>query len=253
MLKSKVFLFAATLLPLAAQAPTPSAADIDPAALNVLRAVTNAIKCTDTYSFRARVSRDRLGTNGQIITYFRDNHITVHRPDKLYINVDGEHQDVEFFYNGREATLYDPAQKLYTSLPAAKTIDATLDVLEKRGIQFPTSNLLRSDPYHSLVDGLTGAYVIGRVNIDGQTFHHLAFTEPDADWQLWVRPGKTPLPRRVEIVYKTQPGSPRVSIDLSEWNFSPNVNASLFTFQKPAGAQEIGLLPTSQENQRYGD
>jgi hypothetical protein len=91
------------------------------------------------------------------------------------------------------------------------------------------------------------------VNINGHTYHQLAFTEPSADWQLWVEPGKTPLPRRVEIVYKTQPGAPRVSIDLSEWNFSPNVNASMFTFQKPAGAQMVGLLPPTQENQPYGD
>ncbi len=81
MLRSKVFLFATALLPLAAQAPVPCAADIDPAALNVLRAVTNTLKCTNEFSFRARVSRDRLGTNGQIITYFRDNHVTIRRPD----------------------------------------------------------------------------------------------------------------------------------------------------------------------------
>jgi len=37
-----------------------------------------------------------------------------------------------------------------------------------------------------LSDGLTSASVVGFENVGNERFLHLAFTEPGADWQLWL-------------------------------------------------------------------
>jgi hypothetical protein len=229
------------------RAKTTGATDIDPDALAVLKQATDTIKNAKAFSFRARTARDRLATNGQLLTYFQDSRITVSRPDKLRVDIDGEHHDVVFLFNAGAATLFQPKQELYTSLSAPKTIDQMLATLEKIGIVFPTSNLFRSDPYPSLIDGLETAYVVGKVNMFGKEFVHLAFTEADADWQLWVELGDKPLPRRFEIVYKKDPGSPRIAADLSDWDLSANPAPDLFTFHKPAGAHQIELLKTIEE------
>lgn len=217
-------------------------ADLDPEALTILKAMTDAITGAHSFSFRVRVSHDRQATDNQLITYFRDETVTVLRPDKVRMDVDGEHHDLQFFFDGKAATLYDPATKLYASHSAPGTIDGMLEAMDKQGVTFPIRNLLESKPYDSLVEGLQTAYIVGRVNIHNKTFIHLVFTEPSADWQLWVEPGAKPTPRGLIIIYKTEPGTPRTVLDFSDWNLDAHPESALFEFTKPDDAHEIQFL-----------
>lgn len=231
---------AAVVTPLACLAAQP---DLDPDALNILKATSGAITGANAFSFRVRVSHDRPATNNQLITYFKEEAVTVSRPDKLRIDVDGEHHDVQFFFDGKTATLFDPKTKLYAAHSAPGTIDAMLKVLEKQGVSFPINNLLESNPYDSLAEGLQTAYVVGRVEINNKTLIHLVFTEASADWQLWVEPGDKPLPRALIIIYKTEPGMPRTVMDFSDWNLNAQPEAATFEFSKPDDAHQIQFLP----------
>ena len=201
---------AAVVTPVGCLAAQP---DLDPEALAILKATSGAITGANAFSFRVRVSHDRQATNNQLVTYFKEETVTVSRPDKLRIDVDGEHHDVQFFFDGKAATLFDPKTKLYALHPAPGTIDAMLQVLQKQGVSFPINNLLESNPYNSLAEGLQTAYIVGRVDINHKTFIHLVFTEASADWQLWVEPGDKPLPRALIIIYKTEQGMPRIAMD----------------------------------------
>jgi hypothetical protein len=217
--------------------------DLDPAALDLLKSTLASITGSKAFSFKARIARDRLATNNQIVTYYNDDVITVSRPDKVRIDIDGEHDDVQFFFDAGKATIFDPEKKLYVSHSAPNTIDGMLQTLEKLGVSFPMSDLLQSNPYESLSSGLQTAYVLGRVDIANKTFIHLLFTEAAADWQLWVTPGEKPLPRGLTIVYKSQPGSPRITMDLTDWNLDAQPQQSFFEFVKPDDAHEIQFLP----------
>lgn len=233
-----VTLSASTLMAGSAARP-----DLDPDALAILKATVNAITDAKAFSFQVVVSRDRQATDNQLITYFNVEHVTVSRPNKVRIDIDGEHHDVQFIYDGAKATLFDPETKLYASQPAPSTIDSMLQAVEQRQISFPMSHLLQSNPYPSLIDGLQSAYVVGRVNINKKTFIHLVFTEASADWQLWVEPGDKPLPRAMTIIYKSEPGTPRITMDFSDWNLNAQPQADLFEFAKPDGAHEIQFFP----------
>jgi hypothetical protein len=217
--------------------------DLDPDALAILKATASSITGAKAFSFRVLVSRDRQATNNQLVTYFNRDVVTVSRPDKLRIDVDGEHHDVQFFFDGRKATLFDPETKVYASQSAPSTIDGVLQTLEKRGVSFPMNDLLESNAYDSLIKRLQTAYIIGRVNINKRTFIHLVFTEAAADWQLWVEPGDKPVPRGLAIVYKTESGSPRITMDFSDWNLNAQPTTDMFEFVKPEDAHEIQFLP----------
>jgi Predicted periplasmic protein (DUF2092) len=154
--------------------------DIDPLALKVLKAVSDPIRDAKTFSFRTRGTREYVGSNGQIITYFNTSEITVQRPDKLRVDFKGREKEVQLFYDGGQAVLYAPGPNLYATVPAPKTLDGVLDALEKRDVDLPVKNLLETDPYQSLVPSLTGAYVIGKTQMFDLTVHHLAFMEPKA-------------------------------------------------------------------------
>jgi hypothetical protein len=216
--------------------------DIDTLALQVLKAATDPIRQSQSYSFHALVSREHLGTNGQVITLFNLSDVTVQRPDKLHVDFRGKGKEVEFFYNAGQAVLYTPEEKLYTPISTPNTIDATLDALEKRDVFIPIRNFLQSDPYQSLTDGLLTGYVIGKVMLFDQTVHQLAFTEKDAEWQLWVIGGDQPRVRRLQVIDKTKPEHPRIIVDFLDWDLNVTPNADLFSFKKPDDAKEIELL-----------
>jgi len=233
-------------LPLTAQnrsSAQNSQKDIDPLALRVLQAATDQIKDAKSYSFRALVSRDYLGTDDQIITLFSGGEFTVEKPNKLHVNFRGAGQPVEMFFDGSgSTTLYSPSANLYSKVATPATIDAALDDLAKRDITIAVSNFLRSDPYKSLTAALKTAYAVGTTDLFGQKVYHLAFTEPGAEWQMWLVGNDKPTVKRVEIIDKTLPHNPRISIDFLDWNFSPDISAATFTFNKPADAREIQML-----------
>ena len=122
-------------------------------------------------------------------------------------------------------------------------------VEHQRGITLPMSPFFRSDPYRTLTDGLQSAYVIGRVDIDGKTYHHLAFTEADSEWQLWVEGVERPVPRRAQVIYKTLPREPRMVVDFSDWNFSRTIANDFFAFSRPKDATAVSTVGTSEVKQ----
>jgi hypothetical protein len=72
---------------------------------------------------------------------------------------------------------------------------------------------------------------------------HLAVrTSKGVDFQVWVAQGSEPLPRRIVITYQEEPGQPQFWADLSDWNLSPEISDTLFTFTPPAGADRIQFL-----------
>jgi hypothetical protein len=216
--------------------------DIDPLALKVLKAATDPLREAKAFSFRALVSREDIGTNGQVITLFNLSDVTLQRPDKLHVNYRGRGKSVQLFYNAGQFVLYTPEEKLYTSIPCPKTVDTALDDLDKRNVFIPIRNFLGSDPYLSLTDNLVTAYVVGQVMLFDEPVHQLAFTEPKAEWQLWVVGGDRPRIRRLQVVDKSKPWHPRITVDFLDWNLAAAASPELFTFSKPPDAKEIGLL-----------
>lgn len=223
-------------------AKTHSLKDIDPLALQVLKAATEPIHEAQAYSFRALVSTEHLGTNGQMITLFNLTDVTLQRPDKLHLNFLGRGQKVELFYNAGQTVLYSPESKFFTTISSPKSIDETLTELQKKDVFIPVRNFLASDPYASLTTGLLTAYVIGKVMLFDQPVHQLAFTDAKAEWQLWVVGGEHPQIRRLEVIDKTGEGHPRIVVDFLNWDLNVSPNADLFTFKKPADATEIEVL-----------
>jgi hypothetical protein len=62
------------------------------------------------------------------------------------------------------------------------------------------------------------------------------------DVQLWVAEGEDPVIHRLVITYTELPGEPQYRALLSDWNFSPEIDATTFTFTPPADARKIDFL-----------
>jgi hypothetical protein len=216
--------------------------DVDPLALDVLRAVTQPIEQAKALSFKALVSEEELATNGQIVTFFHTVSVTLQRPDKIHLTFQGRGHRVEFYGSDGKITMYAPDVNLYTTMATKSTIDATLDDMNAKGADIPIGPFLRDDGYKRAAANVITGYVIGRVKLFDQDVHQLAFTAPDADWQIWVTGGENPRIIRVEIVNKKLEGKPRTNIQFLDWDLNPSIAADEFTFTKPADAQQIDML-----------
>ena len=86
-----------------------------------------------------------------------------------------------------------------------------------------------------------GSY-IGKEIVDGVLTEHLAFRSEEGDWQIWIEDGAQPVPRRLVISYKTEPGSPQYTATLSDWDFQPRIADHYFEFIPPPGSDEIEFL-----------
>jgi hypothetical protein len=221
---------------------TKHSTDVDSLALDVLRAVTEPVEKAQEFSFKALVSEDEVATNGQLVTFFHTVDVTVHRPDKVHLIFRGRGERVDFYGSSGSITMYAPDAKLYATIPAKATIDENLIELASQGVDMPVGPFLSGNLYQLASKNLVTGYVIGRVKVFDQDVHQLAFTAPDADWQLWVTGGEAPRIVRVELINKTLEGKPRTVVQFLDWNLRPNISESEFSFTKPADATQIKLL-----------
>jgi hypothetical protein len=221
---------------------TTEAKDVDPLALDVLKAVTQPIEQAQAFSFKALISEEQLATNGQIVTFFHTSEIMVRRPDKVHLVFRGAGERVDFYGTNGSITMYAPDTKLYTTVPAKATIDDNLADITAQGIDMPVGPFLSSHLYDLATKNLITAYVIGRVKIYDRDVHQLAFTSSDVDWQLWVTGGEAPRIVRAETLNKKLEGKPRTIVQFLNWNLNPTMSADEFTFMKPADAQKIDML-----------
>jgi hypothetical protein len=118
-----------------------------------------------------------------------------------------------------------------------------VDALLGAGVEMPLIDLL----YHGNVGNLTEAVkvgiLVGDSTVDGVATEHLAFRQPEVDWQLWVEKGANALPRKLVITTRFEVGDPQYSATLT-WDTKPRINDKSFKFEPPAGAT---LIPFSAD------
>lgn len=244
---SRVLLLGAALIiaaPLGADTPKPG---IEPRVDRLLRDMGSYLESASEFSFRTDVNYDRVLQNGQKILYGRRSEIAMRRPNRLHVLVDGDLLHERIWYDGKTFVILDLWERNYAEVDVPPKLDDALDFMAtKYGIASPVSDVLYADPYSILVENVeTGTYV-GRAVIRDVPTHHLAFTQENIDWQLWIEDGPQPVPRMAVITYKNVASSPQFTVWMSDWNFAPRLADSLFQFVPPDGANEVELKPVEQ-------
>jgi hypothetical protein len=143
-------------------------------------------------------------------------------------------------FDGKTVSVYGKHVNGYLRLPAPGTIDQLVEFLrEGHGVSLPGADLLLSNSYDVLVDGVQEAKHIGRGVIDGVECEHIAFRNFDTDWQLWVEVGQTPIPRQMVITSKTINSAPQYTLRVKDWKTDVTPAGDAFTFSPPAGAKKL--------------
>ena len=142
--------------------------------------------------------------------------------------------------SGKTLTLHGRDLNVYAQAPVSGTVDDAILAYElETGIPAPGGDLLFSDPYSVLSEGVESSSYIGTAYIDGVECHHLAFREDKVDWQIWVRTGEEPVPIKYVITSKWQTAAPQYELRIRDWNINPKLDADRFSFSPPEGAVEL--------------
>lgn len=235
----------ASAAPQAAMAPDAQAQPAPPPvveqrALDRLKEMSAKLATARAFTYHSRSTIEAPAKTGQFLTHFVESDVALQRPNKLRANVSGDVPGFQFYYDGANASALDPSKNLYATTPAPDTIDAMLPfVMDKAGIEFPSSDLMVSDPYAEMTKDMTHAIVVGMSKVNGIPCEHFAFMGPASNWEIWIQAGDNPLPRRIAATYKTLENFPRFQVEFLDWNLNPKLNAGQFVFKKPANAKLI--------------
>jgi hypothetical protein len=139
-----------------------------------------------------------------------------------------------------------PEEKYHATVAAPPTVDAMLDFArDKLGVIAPASDMVYSNAFERLSEGLTAAYFVGKAVVGGVTCTHIAFRNPEVDWQLWIQDGDKPLPRKLIVTSKKMPQSPQFVVLMSKWDAAPKLTDATFRFTPTKGSRQIEFTPTA--------
>ena len=121
------------------------------------------------------------------------------------------------------------------------------DVVDRHDVVLPISDFLYSDYAGELLEGGGRGVYAGIHRVGDHSCHHISFNHENIDWQIWIDTGDKPLPRKLAIAYKHEPGTPRYTATFRNWSLSPELADSLFRFEPPEGAakMEFGTMVES--------
>jgi len=225
---------------------------IDPGADELLKRMGDYLGEAKFFSVSAEVWQDIQTSSGQRIQAGRTIDLQVRRPNRLHAEVHSTRRNRELVYDGSSITLFNRAQNFYGTARASGSLDEAMDIASERfGIAMPLEDFVRSDPHKDLLRKATSGVDIGPVTVMGVACEHLAFTQDNIDWQIWIEDGARPVPRKFVISYRDEPDSPQYTAIFSNWDFTTQLPDFVFKFEPPAGASKIKVKEMRAENQAH--
>lgn len=212
---------------------------VDPKAIESLGQMGEYLNNLQSFSAHIQTMRDLMLPSDEALVSSNAFDLTVQRPDKLRIYMTSAARTTEVFYNGKTITIYSPQQNFYATHAAPGNIEEVVQAALKRGISIPLADLLIKNADRKLLANVQSAIFVGSSLIDGIATNQLAFRQPGIDWQIWIEQGDVPLPVQLMIIDKCQKNWPRFMATISDWDTSPVIDQSTFSFVRPPGAKEI--------------
>ena len=221
---------------------------IEPKAIELLKAASSRLAAARSMKFTAVISYEAPSRFGPALVYTTKSDVTMQRPDKLKIVTPGDGPASEFYFDGKVMMAFSPKENLVAVADAPPTIDDTLQyAFHTAEIYFPFSDLLVTDPYAGLANGMQLAFYIGQSSIiDGATTDMVAYASDDVFVQMWIG-AQDKLPRKMRAVYRRDPLQLRHEMLLTGWQLDPALAAGEFATEKAQAATRIKFAHPSDK------
>ncbi len=218
----------------------------DGKALEILKSMSEHLAAQQSFSATFEAGIEVVTDDLEKIQFNSSGTISLERPDKLRAKRTGGYTDVDLVFDGKEAIVHVLHEKSYARLGVSGTIDDFVHMLLADGLVLPGADLILSDTFAALSEGVIESKHVGLGVINGVECEHLAFRNKDTDWQLWVRAGDEPIPCKYVITSKHVTGAPQYSLVVHDWTAGSGGD---FVFKPGADEKEVELheLPKFDE------
>lgn len=225
---------------------------IEPRADKILRVMSDVLAETPEFTVRNRQTSDETTLSGDLLEISSSVELAVRRPGQAHAVLHGDLRPMRYWIGGGRLAVMDVMRWTYAVAEIPDGLDAAVEsVWQRYGMKIPLADFISADPYAALTRDVEWGSYVGLHEVDGVLCHHLAFGEADIDWQIWIQDALLPLPRKLLIVYKNEPGAPRYTARLSEWDLSPDLGDTIFTFEPPEGAEQIEFAESATGEEEW--
>ncbi|GMG83544.1 hypothetical protein LNKW23_27570 [Paralimibaculum aggregatum] len=205
----------------------------DAAAADIAETAAAFLASQPAIAFDWSASFDVVVEGREKITYFQSGANRMLRGSGVFARFERGDHVREYFHDGTSFTVAAPYEDFYASAAFAGSYDELLAIAREQSdrpvavwqLMSPT---LAEDP---LAEVTASAY-LGTTLIEGEEAHHLAFSEHDEDWQIWI---STDPDRPVPLMYvSTDPytqGWPQYRARFTNWRFELTEDEAVFTFE----------------------
>ena len=236
----RLMLFAACAGLVVIASPALSQTVIAEDANKILVAMTDNLKSLTNLSADYDADHEVIDKTGQKLQYSASGTMALSRGKGLRLTRKGPYADVEVISDGKTISLYGKGMNVYAQIESpGTTLDEAVEEFRiSTGLDAPGADLLSSDPYPLLTEGVTSGSLVGSAFVGGIECDHLAFRTDVVDWQIWISKSDKPMPLKYVITTKWVTGAPEYSLRLSNWK-TDGIDAAQFTFTPPEGARKL--------------
>ena len=220
---------------------------VDPLADRLLAQTCRVLGTADALSFHAEVLFDKVLPSAVKVQFAGEMNFAIQRPDELMVDYHSDLGGKQLWFQNSTLTIFDESHRMYASMKVPSSIDAMLDqVTASENLTLPLSNLAYRDPCLRVRKQIVFGTYIGVNDVNAVDCDHVAFSSRDVDLQLWLDRSGRPVPLKIVINYRTEPGSPEYIAVLSDWKFPKQISDSRFTPKLPADAKRIEFLKVKE-------
>jgi hypothetical protein len=224
----------------------------DERAIAPLKEMSKALSSAKTLRFKTRSLLPFKLASGEWVTLVGSASVMRQGKEKLFVETGGDLFHYRLYFDGKAVTAFAPKEKMYAEKPAPGTIDEMLQQAARRGeASFLFSDLLTSDPYTEMADGLEKATIVGTSVVDGVETQHVAVVAKDLDWEAWIG-AKDRLPRMVTLTDKRDARKPTHTVMFSDWAVDAKLPADAFTFRPPTGSTRVPFRDPAESSAGAG-
>ncbi|HEY9778383.1 MAG TPA: DUF2092 domain-containing protein [Planktothrix sp.] len=244
-------------------APAAASNEIDPRADAIVHKLADFYKGLNSMS--ATLSADsHVEAEGKTKDMQSLYEVKVAKPNKIDFSLVNGPMGGAAKSDGEKLYLYSPQLKMYVEQQATGDLGQLFAAPEFAFISggFSGLSLLEAlvapDPYGLLMQGVTGAKLVGNEKIDGVDTQHLHFSQKDLVWDIWVDSGSQPWIRRVvpdvSSILSHYNGPAKgmkmeLTINYKDLQADPKLAAADFAFTAPADAKKVDSFFKSAQEQ----
>lgn len=214
----------------------------------ILQRMAQYVAGLTSFTVKFRDGYDVVQASGQKIEFGETRSMSVARPDRLRvdeISSDSRH-DLAVF-DGRTITVYDADAQAYAQASQPGSVDdALVYYVRDLRMRMPLALMLTTRLPAELSSRVQSVDYVESTEQWGAPADHIAGRTANVDFQFWIQQGAKPLPLRVVISYRNEPGQPQFWANLADWDTAPKFGPGTFEFQQPAGARRIGFAVQAQ-------